>query len=168
MILLDDGRMAFLDFGLFKRIPADVAEFELKTQRMGIERRSAELKQFMYESGWIGEPSRYPEDKVQAMFDDLTGWFTIDGFRRLGPEDATELVITMGDPRSKYFGSMRHETLPPDHLFGRRLEMLTFAVMAQLRAGGNWHRIAREWVYGDEPETELGREEAAFYAGAHA
>jgi hypothetical protein len=59
---------------------------------------------------------------------------------------------------------MRHETLPPDHLFGRRLEMLTLAVMSQLRARGNWHRIAREWTYGDPPVTELGHLEAAFYA----
>ena len=36
-LLLDDGRMAFLDFGLFKRISADVAEYELQTQRLGIE-----------------------------------------------------------------------------------------------------------------------------------
>jgi hypothetical protein len=42
--------------------------------------------------------------------------------------------------------------------------MLTLAVMSQLRAVGNWHRIAREWIYGDPPETELGRQEAAFYA----
>ena len=40
----------------------------------------------------------------------------------------------MSDPRSRYFGKMRHETLPPDHLFGRRLETLTLAVMSQLHA----------------------------------
>ena len=55
---------------------------------------------------------------------------------------------------------MRHETLPADHLFGRRVEMLTLAVLGQLRAHGNWHRVAREWMYGDEPVTELGRQEA--------
>ncbi|MDQ6810990.1 MAG: AarF/ABC1/UbiB kinase family protein, partial [Actinomycetota bacterium] len=58
---------------------------------------------------------------------------------------------------------MRHETLPADHLFGRRMEMLTLAVLSQLRARANWHRIAREWMYGDEPVTELGRKEAEFY-----
>src|SRR3954469_14569340 len=71
----------------------------------------------------------------------------------------------MSDPRSRHFGKMRHETLPPDHLFGRRLEMLTLAVMSQLRAKGNWHRIAREWIYGDAPVTELGAAEGEFYAG---
>ena len=38
-ILLDDGRVAFLDFGLFKTIDAEAAEFELQAQRLGIERR---------------------------------------------------------------------------------------------------------------------------------
>ena len=71
----------------------------------------------------------------------------------------------MSDPRSRHFGKMRHETLPPDHLFGRRLEMLTLAVMSQLRAKGNWHRIAREWIFGDPPVTELGAAEAEFNAG---
>jgi hypothetical protein len=58
---------------------------------------------------------------------------------------------------------MRHQTIRPEHLFGRRMEMLTLAVLSQLRASANWHRIAREWMYGDEPVTELGREEADFY-----
>ena len=84
----------------------------------------------------------------------------------LVPEIATQVMIEMSDPRSSHFGQMRHETLPADHLFGRRVEMLTLAVLSQLRAHGNFHRIAREWIYGDEPVTELGREEAAFYAGA--
>ena len=74
-------------------------------------------------------------------------------------------MIDMSDPRSAHFGQMRHETLPADHLFGRRVEMLTLAVLSQLRARGNFHRIAREWMYGDPPVTELGREEAAFWAG---
>ncbi|MHB8531469.1 MAG: AarF/ABC1/UbiB kinase family protein, partial [Solirubrobacteraceae bacterium] len=48
-------------------------------------------------------------------------------------------------------------------LFGRRMEMLTLAVLSQLRAKGNWYRVAREWIYGDAPVTELGRQEAEFY-----
>jgi hypothetical protein len=41
--------------------------------------------------------------------------------------------------------------------------MLTLAVLGQLRARANWHRIAREWIYGDEPVTDLGHGEAAFH-----
>jgi hypothetical protein len=84
----------------------------------------------------------------------------------LQPEIATEVMIEMSDPRSSHFGQMRHETLPADHLFGRRVELLTLAVLSQLQARANWHRIAREWMYGDDPVTELGRAETAFYGQA--
>ncbi|HET8535792.1 MAG TPA: AarF/ABC1/UbiB kinase family protein [Solirubrobacteraceae bacterium] len=164
-LLLDDGRMAFLDFGLFKRIPAEVSEFELQVQRLGGEGRSTELIELLHEGGFIGDPSFYTEDKIMAQFQDLTWWYTTDEEVLLTPEIATEVMIQMSDPRSRHWGSMRHETLPPDHLFGRRLETLTLAVLGQLRAQANWHRITREWVYGDEPVSELGRQEAAFYAG---
>jgi predicted unusual protein kinase regulating ubiquinone biosynthesis (AarF/ABC1/UbiB family) len=162
-LLLDDGRMAFLDFGLFKRIPAEVAEFELETQRLGKEGRSKELIELLHDGGFIGDPSFYTEEKIMAQFHDLTWWYIEDEEVLLTPEIATEVLIQMSDPRSRHWGSMRHETLPPDHLFGRRLETLTLAVLGQLRAKANWHRITREWVYGDAPVTELGRQEAEFY-----
>jgi predicted unusual protein kinase regulating ubiquinone biosynthesis (AarF/ABC1/UbiB family) len=162
-LLLGDGRMAFLDFGLFKTISNEVAEFELAAQRLATERRAGELVAHMHEHGWIGDPSHYPEEKALAMVDDMTWWYTQDREIQLDPEIATDVLMQMGDPRSRHFGTMRHETLPPDHLFGRRLEMLTLAVISQLRAKANWHRIAREWMYGDDPVTELGHQEAAFF-----
>jgi predicted unusual protein kinase regulating ubiquinone biosynthesis (AarF/ABC1/UbiB family) len=163
-LLLDDGRMAFLDFGLFKRIPAEVAEYELAVQRLGIEGKGQELIDKLHSGGFIGQPQYYTPKGILEQFHDFTWWYTSDEEIQLEPEIATQVMIEMSDPRSSYFGQMRHETLPPDHLFGRRLEVLTLAVMSQLRARGNWHRIAREWIYGDEPVTELGRQEAEFHA----
>ena len=84
----------------------------------------------------------------------------------LQPEIATEVMIEMSDPRSSHFGQMRHETLPADHLFGRRVELLTLAVLSQLQARANWHRIAREWMYGDAPGDRARQAEAEFYASA--
>ena len=164
MLLLDDDRIAFLDFGLFKRIPIEVAEFELEVQRLGIEGRAEDLLATLHRGGFVSDPSRYTPEGMLAQFRDFTWWYTTDQVIELTPEIATEVMIEMSDPRSTYFAQMRHETLPPDHLFGRRLEVLTLAVMGQLRARGNWHRIAREWIYGDDPVTELGEQEAEFYA----
>ena len=164
MLLLDDDRIAFLDFGLFKRIPIEVAEFELEVQRLGIEGRAEDLLATLHRGGFVSDPSRYTPEGMLAQFRDLTWWYTDDEEILLSPEIATEVMIQMSDRRSRHWGSMRHETLPPDHLFGRRLEVLTLAVMGQLRARGNWHRIAREWIYGDDPVTELGEQEAEFYA----
>jgi predicted unusual protein kinase regulating ubiquinone biosynthesis (AarF/ABC1/UbiB family) len=163
-LLLDDGRMAFLDFGLFKRISDDVAEYELQIQRLGIEGRGEELIEHLHGGGWLGQTEYYDADSILEQFTDLTGWYTLDAAMTLTPDIATDVMIQMSDPRSRWWGKMRHETLPPEHLFGRRLEMLTLAVISQLGATANWNRIAREWIYGDEPLTELGRQEAEFLA----
>jgi predicted unusual protein kinase regulating ubiquinone biosynthesis (AarF/ABC1/UbiB family) len=163
-LLLDDGRMAFLDFGLFKRIPASIAEFELQIARLAATGDGAALIEHLHRGGFIGQTKYYTPQGILDQVHDMTWWYSTDQIVELTPEIATEVMIEMSDPRSSHFSKMRHETLPPDHLFGRRLEMLTLAVMSQLRARGNWHRIAREWIYGDPPATELGRQEAEFYA----
>jgi hypothetical protein len=63
---------------------------------------------------------------------------------------------------------LRHQHLPSEHVLARRLELFCEALLGQLGARANWHRIAREWMYGDPPATELGHLEAEFYAAAAA
>jgi predicted unusual protein kinase regulating ubiquinone biosynthesis (AarF/ABC1/UbiB family) len=165
-LLLDDGKVGFLDFGLFKRMPAELIDIELACQRAGHEGDAERLHGIFAETGFLREPDKFRPDKLLAQFRDATWWYVLDEEVALEPEIATQVMIDMSDPRSQHFGQMRHETLPADHLFGRRVEMLTLAVLSQLRAKGNWHRVAREWMYGDPPVTELGRAEAEFYARA--
>ena len=164
-MLLDDGRMVFMDFGLYKRIPDRVADFELNVQRLGTEGRADELLEELHTGGFLQDASRHTPGSILAQFREITWWYTVDQEVQLEPEIATRVMIELSDPRSSFFAQMRHETLPPDHLFGRRLEMLTLAVLSQLRARGNWHRVAREWMYGDPPVTELGEQEAEYLAG---
>jgi len=165
-MLMDDGKVAFLDFGLFKVMPKELIELELACQRAGHEGDAERLHRIWSETGFLQRPDRFRPDKLLAQFRDATWWYVLDGELELEPEIATQVLIDMSDPRSQHFGQMRHETLPADHLFGRRLETLTLAVLSQLRAKNNWHQIAREWVYGDAPVTELGRQEAEFYGSA--
>jgi predicted unusual protein kinase regulating ubiquinone biosynthesis (AarF/ABC1/UbiB family) len=162
-MLLGDGRVAFFDFGLFKRMPAGALALELEIIRAVIEGDAETIMTRGTEVGFFRDPDRFEADRVLEHFRAASWWYTVDAEVELKPEDATQVLIDMSDPRSEYFNQLRHESAPPDHLFGRRMEVLTLAVLAQLRTRANFHRIAREWFYGDPPSTELGRQEAEFY-----
>jgi predicted unusual protein kinase regulating ubiquinone biosynthesis (AarF/ABC1/UbiB family) len=162
-MLAEDGRVAFLDFGLFKRMPAEAVELEKAVARAIIEGQADTIMRLGSEVGFFPEPDKFNPDRVLAHFRAASAWYTADREIELKPELATQVVIDMSDPRSEYFGYLRHESAPPDHLFARRMEVLVLAVMAQLHTHANFHRIAREWFYDDPPATELGRQEAEFY-----
>jgi predicted unusual protein kinase regulating ubiquinone biosynthesis (AarF/ABC1/UbiB family) len=163
-MLLADGRLAFFDFGLFKRMPAGAVELEMQIAKAVIEGDKDTIMRLGTEVGFFPEPDKFDPDRVLEHFRAATSWYTVDEEIEITPEYATQVLIDMSDPRSEYFGQLRHESAPPDHIFGRRMEVLTLAVISQLRARGNFHRIVREWYYGDPPATPLGEQEMAYYA----
>jgi predicted unusual protein kinase regulating ubiquinone biosynthesis (AarF/ABC1/UbiB family) len=163
-MLLEDGRVAFLDFGLFKRLDAAPVELELAVQRAVVEHDAAALHALLARAGFLPHPELVDPGELLEFISNGIWWYTTDEVVALTPELATEVAVESSGPRSRHFRHMRHQDMPAEHLFGRRMELLTLAVLAQLRARANWYSIAREWIDGEEPVTELGRAEAEFYA----
>jgi hypothetical protein len=95
----------------------------------------------------------------------LQGWYAEDEEFTLSREYVSNLMLQAGDPRSDYWDQMREGTIPADALFARRMEGLTLGVLAQLSATANWHRIMREWLYGEPPSSPLGQQEAEWLRG---
>lgn len=164
MIRQPDGKIAFIDFGLFKSIDRTTLKRELAVQRATAERDASKLHALLSDFGFIPDPERLDPEDLLAYCVEGIGWYCTDTEVGLTPDYVSKVAIETSDPRSKHFRAMRHQDIPAQHLFGRRLEMLTLAVLGQLEVEANWHRIAREWMYGDDPQTELGRAEDGFYA----
>lgn len=163
LIRMADGRVAFLDFGLFKHVDEQAVELELACQRAVVEGGDGELHRLLAEAGFIPQPEKLDPADLMAYVVDGIGWYTVvDEPVTLTPEVAAKAALEGADPRSSHYDTMRHQDMQAEHLLGRRMEMLTLAVLGQLRARRNWHRIAREWIYADESVTELGRLEADF------
>jgi predicted unusual protein kinase regulating ubiquinone biosynthesis (AarF/ABC1/UbiB family) len=165
MLGLADGRIAFLDFGLFKTIDRDVAALELDCQRATIDGDAAGLHRLMSEAGFLPRGDVIDAAELIEFVRDGIWWYTTDESIRIDQAIVNRAFIQTTDVRSTHFHTARHQDIVPEHLFGRRLELLTLAVLGQLEAEANWYRIACEWIYGDEPVTELGRAEAAWAAG---
>ncbi|MHB8690361.1 MAG: ABC1 kinase family protein [Solirubrobacteraceae bacterium] len=160
--LLDDGRVAFYDFGLFKRMSGAGVELELACQRAACEGRAAELHALMGAAGILPDPARVDPDELLEYVSEAIGWYLVDEPLQMTESMATRALIESVLPQSEHFRMFRHQHLPPEHTLARRLELFTQALLGQLRASANWHRIAREWLYGEEPVTELGVLEAGF------
>jgi hypothetical protein len=107
----------------------------------------------------------------EAVFDhfhDVTRWYIEDREVTVDRALVAQVLIDFGDPRSRHWQLMRRETMPPQAMLARRMEALTLGVLGQLGATANWHRIAREWLFGDTPSTELGAAEHPFHDRAAA
>ena len=169
LLRLSDGKVAFLDFGLFKQMQREPIELELACQRAVVENREAELHRLLATNGFLPDPARVDPTELMAYCVDGSWWYTrADHDVKLTSELAAKAMLEAANPRSSHFRTMRHQDIKPEHLLGRRLEVLVLAVLGHLGASANWHRIAREWMYDEGPVTELGRQEAEFFAEATA
>ncbi len=95
----------------------------------------------------------------------VSGWFVEDREIEISARRVMKIIESTNDPRSEYYDLMRRESVPADELMGRRMEIGVVAVLGQLRAKRNWHRIMREWIYADPPVTELGEQEWEYFEG---
>ena len=167
--LMDDGRVAFIDFGMTKRVERADLEAEIAAVRYGMDGDVQALHSQLGSMGFY-DPAD-PEVTAEAVaehFHDVTRWYIEDRDVTVDRELVGQVLIDFGDPRSRHWQLMRRETMPPQAMLARRMEALTLGVLGQLGATANWHRIAREWLFDDSPSTELGLLEQPFHTRAAA
>jgi predicted unusual protein kinase regulating ubiquinone biosynthesis (AarF/ABC1/UbiB family) len=167
--LMPDGRVAFLDFGMTKRVTRSDLEAEVGAVRAAMDGDPELLHRRLGAMGFFDPADR--EVTPEAVFDhfrDVTAWYIEDRELTITRELVSRVLIDFGDPRSRHWQLMRRETMPPQAMLARRMEALTLSVLGQLEARANWHLIAREWLFGDPPSTELGELEEGFHVRAAA
>jgi hypothetical protein len=94
------------------------------------------------------------------------GWFLEDDELELTPELTNLIAAFASDVRGPIYRIFKDQQIPPAHMVQRRVEIQVLSILGQLRPIVNFHRIAREWLYGEEPTTELGRAAAEWRSGA--
>ncbi len=164
-LLLEDGRVAFLDFGMTKRLDVEQIRLEEEVIKARVDHDPERLRQKLHELGFLRDPKRIDAERLMAHVDAVGGWYLEDVEREVTPEYVMAVIAAISDPRSDFYALMRRENVPANELMGRRMEIGVLAVLGQLRARRNWHRIAREWWFGDPPATELGHQEHEFWEG---
>ncbi|MCP2277553.1 ABC1 kinase family protein [Nocardia amikacinitolerans] len=157
VLLVDDGRVGFLDFGLFNRMDPEHVRFETICLRAAAEDRAEDLRELMIQRGVIDSPEEIGAEECLEYVLAASEWCLVDEELTITPELASGAFLLAVDPRASEFAGMKQQNLPPEHLFSRRADFLTFGMLGQLEATANWHRISREWLYDEPPVTELGK-----------
>ena len=162
-LLMDDGRVAFLDFGMTKRLDIEQIELEQIAVDAAVHKDPDALRQALADLGFVKNPTKLDAERLMDAVMIVGGWYLEDREYQVSTRRVAKVIEITTDPRSDYFSLLRRESVPADELMGRRMETGVLACLAQLGAKRNWHRIMREWVYADPPETELGEQEWAYF-----
>ncbi len=162
-LLLPDGRVGFLDFGMVRRVPAEHLERERALGRAIAGRDAACVHELMAELGYLPDPDEFPPDDLLDQVYGGARWLFEPGFLRLDPDYARGLIEAGSSPRSPHYERMKRQTMPPASLLMRRQEGLIFITLADLRAGADWARIAAEYFADAPPSTDLGRAETEYW-----
>jgi predicted unusual protein kinase regulating ubiquinone biosynthesis (AarF/ABC1/UbiB family) len=159
-LFLDDGRVAFLDFGFFKQMSRAEAEAQRETLQAVHEQDADKLFELMREQGVVTGRKNGEMEQILSIYDNLCGWLLVDDEVEISPKIVTKAIAEQGKM------SRADVRLPADQIVAARAYVLVLAILGQLAATNNWAAIAREAIYGEEPRTELGRAEAEWMSVA--
>ncbi|MFL5865757.1 MAG: ABC1 kinase family protein [Thermoleophilaceae bacterium] len=162
-ILMEDGRVAFLDFGMTKQLDTDQIELEIAALEAVFDDDPEQLRVALHDLGFLNNPKKVDAEELMNHVKTVGGWYMEDAEVTIDSQRVMRAIAAVSDPRSSFYRLMRRENLPANELMGRRMESGVLAVLGQLNATRNWYRIGREWWFADEPATELGREEWAYF-----
>jgi predicted unusual protein kinase regulating ubiquinone biosynthesis (AarF/ABC1/UbiB family) len=162
-LLMEDGKVAFLDFGMTKILDNDQIELEIAALQAVFDDDPEGLRVGLHDLGFLNNPKKVDAERLMGHVKAVGGWYMEDREVTIDSARVMEAIAAVSDPRSDFYDMMRRENLPANELMGRRMESGVLAVLGQLRATRNWYRIGREWWFAEAPATELGKQEWAYF-----
>ena len=168
-LLRDDGRVAFLDFGLMRDVDAARIDAERAIAVAVRDRDAPGLKAAFVAGGYLAGDRADAVDAELAlrMMRRATRWYAVPGRHRFGthperhrrhrePDDAAH--------RERARDQINQFTLPAETVLIRRMHGIVGIVLGNLRAGADWGAIAAEYLHGAPAATPLGEAEQGFFA----
>ncbi|HYP22681.1 MAG TPA: AarF/ABC1/UbiB kinase family protein [Actinomycetota bacterium] len=165
-LLLPDGKVAFLDYGLVRALDPGtltvLIEIVLSLIDEDRERGRAAL-----EAVGILNPKTPEVDAVWEHLKMLNAPVLEDREFRITAQMVQEIAAAGFDPRSKAFQTLRKVGVPGVVITVNRMSFGVASLLGRLEATNNWQAIMREMWFGEESSTDMGREEQAWLAETH-
>ena len=138
-ILMEDGKVAFLDFGMTKQLDKEQIELEIAALEAVFDEDPERLRVALHDLGFLNKPRKVDAEKLMAHVMTVGGWYMEDRDVTIDSQLVMDAISAVSDPRSEFFDLMRRENVPANELMGRRMEVGVMAVLGQLTATRNWY-----------------------------
>jgi predicted unusual protein kinase regulating ubiquinone biosynthesis (AarF/ABC1/UbiB family) len=165
-LLLPDGKVAFLDYGLVRALDPGTLMLLLEIVRSLID-DDKERGRAALEGVGILSPKTPEVDAVWEHLKMLNAPVLEDRQFTLTAEMVQEIAAAGFDPRSNAFQTLRKVGVPGVIITVNRMSFGVASLLGRLEATNNWQAIMREMWFGEESSTEIGREEQAWLAQTH-
>jgi predicted unusual protein kinase regulating ubiquinone biosynthesis (AarF/ABC1/UbiB family) len=155
-----EGRVTFLDFGLVKWFePSDVQRLAEMIETLVLHRDIRGFRRAVEAAGFLRPSADLTDQQVADYFRHYYELVLAEGSVTFSPEYAAETIRRFFDVSNEV---VKHANVPPPFVVLQRINLGMYAVLAGLRATGNWRRIAEEiWPFVNAgPSTPLGQREA--------
>ncbi|MFN2489767.1 MAG: ABC1 kinase family protein [Actinomycetota bacterium] len=165
-LLLDDGRVAFLDFGLVRSVDPGTLQLLHEVVLALIADDKQAGRTALEGLGILNRKT--PE--IDAIWDHLkmlNGPVLEDREVKMTPPLVGEIAAAGFDPGSDAFQTLRKVGVPGVIVTLNRMSFGVTSLLGRLEATANWHAIAREIWYGEDSRTELGKQEQRWLDEAH-
>lgn len=163
-LLADDGRIAFLDFGLVKRFEATEMEQFAGLIRAMIERDPADFRRTAEEVKVLQPGAPFDDQEIYDWFADYYEMILDDVETTFTYDYSISLLRRTFDTKTNAI--LKHANVPPTFVLIQRINLGLFSILGKLGATANWRRISEElWEWTDAaPSTSMGHAEAAWLA----
>jgi predicted unusual protein kinase regulating ubiquinone biosynthesis (AarF/ABC1/UbiB family) len=157
-----DGRVTFLDFGLVKHFtPGEMNLFASMVKATAVDHDVAEFRAMLERAGMLRPGAPVSTEAVGEYFAEFYEPVRHDREMTFSGEYASNIVRHTFDRSSPI---SQYATVPKAFVFIQRINLGLYALLGELRATGNFRRIAAElWPFMNAPaSTPLGEQEAAW------
>jgi predicted unusual protein kinase regulating ubiquinone biosynthesis (AarF/ABC1/UbiB family) len=159
-----DGRITFLDFGLVRYFSdAELKVFASMVSAAAVDHDAAAFRRIVEDAGLLRPGAPVPTEEAGAYFSQFYEPVATDHVTTWTPEYASSIVRHTFDRSSPI---AQYATVPRAFVFIQRINLGLYALLGDLRATGNYRRMAEElWPFSDAPpSTPMGAAEAEWLA----
>ncbi|MBB4852788.1 putative unusual protein kinase regulating ubiquinone biosynthesis (AarF/ABC1/UbiB family) [Mycobacteroides chelonae] len=146
IMLLSDGRVGFVDFGLCMDMDPEDAEVQRKVFRALLSGDDDAAFELAVAAGFLADPDVMERSAATEYIRAVSSWHLTDGSVRMTPDIARRSVADAVLPSSKFYDGIRNQRLVETHTMARRTEMCVAALLGKLGAEAPWSEIAREYL----------------------